>query len=47
MAKKVSLMNHKINQKIHDTLSQEKKDILRVMQLQDLNEQASKVGQLF
>lgn len=33
MAKKVSLMNRKINQKIHYTISQEKKDIFRVMQL--------------
>lgn len=47
MAKKVSLMNRKINHKIHDTVAQEKKDILRAMQLQELNEQASKVGQLF
>ncbi|MED7788752.1 ParB/RepB/Spo0J family partition protein [Francisella sp. 19X1-34] len=47
MAKKVSLMNRKINQKVHDTVGQEKKDILRAMQLQELNEQASKVGQLF
>lgn len=47
MAKKVSLMNRKVNQKIHDTVGQEKKDILRAMQLQELNEQASKVGQLF
>ncbi|WP_150466681.1 ParB/RepB/Spo0J family partition protein [Francisella sp. SYW-9] len=47
MAKKVSLMNRKVNQKVHDTVGQEKKDILRAMQLQELNEQASKVGQLF
>lgn len=47
MAKKVSLMNRKVNQKTHDTVGQEKKDILRAMQLQELNEQASKVGQLF
>lgn len=40
-------MNRKINHKIHDTVAQEKKDILRAMQLQELNEQASKVGQLF
>ncbi|MDE4955402.1 chromosome partitioning protein ParB, partial [Francisella tularensis subsp. holarctica] len=36
MAKKVSLMNRKINHKIHDTVSQEKKDILIAMQLQEL-----------
>jgi len=47
MAKKVSLMNRKVNQKVHDSVAQEKKDILRAMQLQELNEQASKVGQLF
>lgn len=47
MAKKISLMNRKVNQKIHDTVGQEKKDILRAMQLQELNKQASKVGQLF
>ena len=47
MTKKVSLMNRKVNQKIHDTVGQEKKDILRAMQLQELNKQASKVGQLF
>ena len=47
MAKKVSLMNRKVNQKVHDTVAQEKKDMLRAMQLQELNEQASKVGQLF
>jgi ParB family chromosome partitioning protein len=47
MVKKVSLMNRKVNQKVHDTVGQEKKDILRAMQLQELNEQASKVGQLF
>ena len=33
MAKKVSLINRKINQKIHDILAQENKDILRAMQL--------------
>ncbi|QIV95594.1 ParB family chromosome partitioning protein [Allofrancisella inopinata] len=47
MAKKVSLANRKINQKINDPVSQEKKDILRAMQLQELSEQASKVGRLF
>lgn len=47
MVKKVSLMNRKVNQKVHDTVAQEKKDMLRAMQLQELNEQASKVGQLF
>ncbi|MDE4969698.1 chromosome partitioning protein ParB, partial [Francisella tularensis subsp. holarctica] len=47
MAKKVSLMNSKINHKIHDTVAQEKKDILRAMQLQELNEQSINVGQLF
>ncbi|AIT09277.1 chromosome partitioning protein ParB [Candidatus Francisella endociliophora] len=47
MAKKVSLMNRKVNPKINDTVGQEKKDILRAMQLQELNEQASKTGQLF
>ncbi|ASG68617.1 chromosome partitioning protein ParB [Francisella halioticida] len=46
MSKKVSLMNRKVNQKVHDTVGQEKKDILRAMQLQELNEQTSKVGQL-
>ncbi|MBK2027963.1 ParB/RepB/Spo0J family partition protein [Allofrancisella guangzhouensis] len=47
MAKKISLVNRKINQEIHDAVSQEKKDILRAMQLQELSEQASKVGKLF
>ncbi|MDE4947092.1 chromosome partitioning protein ParB, partial [Francisella tularensis subsp. holarctica] len=46
MAKKVTLMNRKINHKNQDTVAQEKKDILRAMQLQEQNEQASKVGQL-
>ncbi|WP_150463651.1 ParB/RepB/Spo0J family partition protein [Francisella sp. XLW-1] len=47
MAKKVSLMNRKTNSKVHDAVAQEKKDILRAMQLQELSDQASKVGQLF
>lgn len=47
MAKKVSLMNRKVNKKVHDTVGQEKKDILRSMQLQELSEHASKVGDLF
>ncbi|MEY8717235.1 ParB/RepB/Spo0J family partition protein [Francisella philomiragia] len=47
MAKKISLMNRKTNPKIHDAVAQEKKDILRAMQLQELSDQASKVGQLF
>ncbi|AFJ42954.1 ParB/RepB/Spo0J family partition protein [Francisella orientalis] len=47
MVKKVSLMNRKTNPKIHDAVAQEKKDILRAMQLQELSDQASKVGQLF
>lgn len=47
MAKKVSLMNRKANPKVNDIAGQEKKDILRAMQLQELSEQASKVGQLY
>ncbi|MGQ4005621.1 ParB/RepB/Spo0J family partition protein [Francisellaceae bacterium CB300] len=47
MAKKISLANRKVNKQIHDTIGQEKKDILRAMQLQELNEQASKVGKLY
>ena len=44
--KKISLADRKINKQIHDTIGEEKKDILRAMQLQELNEQASKVGKL-
>ncbi|MGQ4001466.1 ParB/RepB/Spo0J family partition protein [Francisellaceae bacterium CB299] len=47
MAKKISLANRKVNKQIHNTIGQEKKDILRAMQLQELNEQASKVGKLY
>ncbi|GAB4222149.1 MAG: KorB domain-containing protein [Francisella sp.] len=47
MAKKVSLLNRKVNRKPNDNITQEKKDILLAMQLQELSEQASKVGQLF
>jgi ParB family chromosome partitioning protein len=47
MAKKISLANRKVNKPINDTIGEEKKDILRAMQLQELNEQASKVGKLY
>ncbi|AXA33209.1 ParB/RepB/Spo0J family partition protein [Francisella adeliensis] len=47
MAKKISLANRKVNKQVHDTVGQEKKDILRAMQLQELNEQASRVGEFF
>ena len=47
MAKKISLANRKVNKPINDTVGEEKKDILRAMQLQELNEQASKVGKLY
>ena len=47
MAKKISLTNHKVNKPINDSIGEEKKDILRAMQLQELNEQASKVGKLY
>lgn len=47
MAKKISLANRKVNKQIHDTVGQEKKDILRAMQLQELNDQASRVGEFF
>ncbi|MFC4892528.1 ParB/RepB/Spo0J family partition protein [Pseudofrancisella aestuarii] len=46
MAKKVSLLDRKVDKRVHDTVGQEKKDILRAMQLQELNQQASKVGSL-
>ncbi len=47
MVKKISLANRKVNKPINDTVGEEKKDILRAMQLQELNEQASKVGKLY
>ncbi len=47
MTKKIFLANRKINKQIQDTIGEEKKDILRAMQLQELNEQASKVGKLY
>lgn len=47
MVKKISLANRKVNKQVHDTVGQEKKDIIRAMQLQELNEQASRVGEFF
>ena len=47
MVKKISLADRKVSKKPHDSVSQEKKDILKAMQLQQLNDQASKVGKLF
>ena len=48
MAKKVSLMNRKVIKKDSNlsSVTEEKKDILRAMQLQELSEQASKTGSL-
>lgn len=46
MAKKISLADRKVNKQTHDSVGEEKKDILKAMQLQELNEQVSKVGKL-